>query len=221
MKKTKKSNKYRYIILLCMCIAGFLYTILHSEANTNIQQGIAKEIIRFHVVANSDANVDQEVKLVVKDQVVHYMQEKLAGAKTKKEAKCIMKKEIPKIKHIAQKTLKKEGYNYSCDVVYHQREFPIKVYGDLTFPAGKYEALDVVLGNAKGKNWWCVMFPSLCFVDGTYSIVPDNSKEKLQNVLTKEEYETISESETLKVQYAFKVKEWWNSAKEQILKIVE
>lgn len=221
MKKTKKSSKYRYIILLCMCIAGFLYTILHSEANTNIQQGIAKEIIRFHVVANSDTNVDQEVKLAVKDQVVHYMQGKLADAKTKKEAKCIMKTEIPQIKHIAQKTLKKEGYDYSCDVVYHQREFPIKVYGDLTFPAGKYEALDVVLGNAKGKNWWCVMFPSLCFVDGTYSIVPDNSKEKLQNVLTKEEYETISESETLKVQYAFKVKEWWNSAKEQILKIVE
>ena len=109
----------------------------------------------------------------------------------------------------------------SCDVVYHQREFPVKVYGDLTFQAGKYEALDVVLGDARGRNWWCVMFPSLCFVDGTYSIVPDNSKEKLQKVLTKEEYETISENETLKVQYAFKVTEWWNSAKEQILKIVE
>lgn len=217
----KKGNKYRYIILLCMCMAGFLYTILHSEANTNIQQGIAKEIIRFHVVANSDTKVDQEVKLVVKDQVVHYMQGKLAGAKTKKEAKGIMKKEIPQIKRIAQKTLRKEGYDYSCDVVYHQREFPIKVYGDLTFPAGKYEALDVVLGNAEGKNWWCVMFPSLCFVDGTYSIVPDKSKEKLQDVLTEEEYETISENETLKVQYAFKVTEWWNCAKEQILKIVE
>lgn len=221
MKKVKKSNKYRYIILLCMCMAGFLYTILHSESNTNVQQGIAKEIIRFHVVANSDADVDQEVKLVVKDRVVHYMQGKLADAKTKKEAKHIMKKEIPQIKHIAQKTLRKEGYNYSCDVVYHQREFPVKVYGDLTFPAGKYEALDVVLGDARGRNWWCVMFPSLCFVDGTYSIVPDNSKEKLQKVLTKEEYETISENETLKVQYAFKVTEWWNSAKEQILKIVE
>ena len=221
MKKVKKSNKYRYIILLCMCMAGFLYTILHSESNTNVQQGIAKEIIRFHVVANSDADVDQEVKLVVKDRVVHYMQGKLADAKTKKEAKHIMKKEIPQIKHIAQKTLRKEGYNYSCDVVYHQREFPIKMYGDLTFPAGKYEALDVVLGDARGRNWWCVMFPSLCFVDGTYSIVPDNSKEKLQKVLTKEEYETISENETLKVQYAFKVTEWWNSAKEQILKIVE
>ena len=221
MKKVKKSNKYRYIILLCMCMAGFLYTILHSESNTNVQKGIAKEIIRFHVVANSDADVDQEVNLVVKDRVVHYMQGKLADAKTKKEAKHIMKKEIPQIKHIAQKTLRKEGYNYSCDVVYHQREFPIKMYGDLTFPAGKYEALDVVLGDARGRNWWCVMFPSLCFVDGTYSIVPDNSKEKLQKVLTKEEYETISENETLKVQYAFKVTEWWNSAKEQILKIVE
>ena len=162
------------------------------------------------MIANSDANVDQEVKLVVKDKVVKYMQGKLADASTREEAKKIMKDEIPAIKKIAQKTVKKEGYGYSCDVIYHKRNFPIKVYGDLTFPAGEYEALDVILGSAQGKNWWCVMFPTLCFVDGTYSIVPDDSKQQLKEVLTEEEFKAISSEKNVKVKYTFKLKEWYD-----------
>lgn len=217
----KKGNMTRCIILLCMCMAGFIYAAIHSEANSNVQQGIAKEIIRFHVIANSDAEVDQKVKLVVKDKVVSYMQGKLAETKTREQAKKVMKREMPAIKKIAQKTVRKQGYQYSCDVIYHEREFPVKIYGDLTFPAGKYEALDVVLGNAEGKNWWCVMFPSLCFVDGTYAVVPDNSKDRLKEVLTEEEYKTISENGTVKVEFAFKMAQWWKALKDQIVKTVE
>lgn len=219
----KKSNTVRCMILLCMCMAGFGYTLLHNEKNTDVQKEIAKEIIRFHVIANSDKEVDQNVKLIVKDEVVKYMQGKLAHAKSKPEAKKVMKQEMPKIRKIAQRTLKKEGYEYSCNVFYREREFPVKMYGDLTFPAGKYEALDVVLGNAKGKNWWCVMFPSLCFVDGTYSYVPDKSKGKLKNVLTEDEYKTISESGDIdmKVEYKLKISELWGKLKKQIVKIVE
>lgn len=211
MKQNSKSNKSPIITLLCICALGFLYCAVHtSEPNSSVQQGIAKEVIRFHVIANSDANVDQEVKLVVKDNVVKYMQGKLADASTREEAKKIMKEEMPAIKKLAYKTVKKEGYGYSCDVIYHKRNFPIKVYGDLTFPAGEYEALDVVLGSAQGKNWWCVMFPTLCFVDGTYSIVPDNSKQQLREVLTEEEFKVISSEKKVKVEYTFKMKEWYD-----------
>lgn len=217
----KKSNRIRCAVLLCICMAGFLYAGIHREVSSNVQLGIAKEIIRFHVIANSDDDVDQKVKLVVKDEVVTYMQGKLAKIKTRDQAEKVMKQEMPAIKKIAQKTVKKQGYRYSCDVVYHERQFPVKVYGDLTFPAGKYEALDVILGNAKGKNWWCVMFPSLCFVDGTYAVVPDNSKERLKEVLTEEEYKTIAEDETVKVEFALKFAEWWDCLKGQIVKIVE
>lgn len=217
----KKSNKTRCIVLLCMCMAGFLYVAIHSEVSRNVQQGIATEIIRFHVIANSDAEVDQKVKLVVKDKVVSYMQGKLAKTTTREQAEKVMKKEMPAIKKIAQKTVKKQGYDYTCEVVYHEREFPVKAYGDLTFPAGKYEALDVILGNAQGKNWWCVMFPSLCFVDGTYAVVPDKSKERLKEVLTEEEYKTISDNGSVKVEFAFKLEQWWHFIKKQIVKIVE
>lgn len=222
MKKEKKKGKATIIMLLSICIIGLLYCALHkNERNAELQQEIAEEIIRFHVIANSDAEVDQEVKLAVKDEVVSYMQKKLKHTESKREAKNIMKAEMPAIKKIAQKTIKKEGYHYSCDVVYHNRDFPIKVYGDLTFPAGKYEALDVVLGNAAGKNWWCVMFPSLCFIDGTYSVVPEESKDRLKEVLTEKEYEAIAHTEGIEVEYAFKIADWWKDVKEAAQKIVD
>lgn len=212
----KNSGRLRGIILVCICIAGFIYVLGRKEESIDIQKGIAKEIIRFHVIANSDTPVDQGVKLVVKDKVVTYMQKKLRNTETKEEAKEIMKKEIPAIQNIAQKTVRKEGYPYSCNVMYHQRTFPVKVYGDLTFPAGKYEALDIVLGNAEGKNWWCVMFPSLCFVDGTYSIVPEDSKESLKGVLTEEEFQSISKTEGVKVSFDFKIREWITGLGEKV-----
>lgn len=222
MKGKKKSNNCRYIILLCICMIGLIYCGLHrNDGGTSIQQGIAEEIIRFHVIANSDDEVDQQVKLKVKERLVKYMQKELKGIDNKAEAKRVMKREMPKIKAIARKTLKKEGYNYSCDVKYHKRTFPVKLYGDLTFPAGEYEALDVVLGNAKGKNWWCVMFPTLCFVDGTYAVVPDESKEILKNTLTDAEYNAITREERFTVAYELKMVEWWNQLKEQIVKMVD
>jgi stage II sporulation protein R len=141
------------------------------------------------------------------------MQGKLNGIGDRKQAEHIMKREMPVIKEIAQKTVEEKGYQYSCNVVYHEREFPIKMYGDLTFPAGKYEALDVLLGDAKGKNWWCVMFPSLCFVEGSYCVVPDSSKAKLKNVLTQDEYKSISSKKTCKVSYKFKLFEWTKKRK--------
>lgn len=213
MKKKMSGNRLRWGILACICIMGFFMIGLHREDNVDMQKGIAKEIIRFHVIANSDDMVDQNVKLTVKDKAAAYMQKKLGNARTKQEAKSIMKKEIPAIRKLAQKTVKKEGFHYSCDVLYHEREFPVKVYGDLTFPAGKYEALDIVLGNAEGKNWWCVMFPSLCFVDGTYAVVPDNSKARLKEVLTEKEYRLISRDNKVKIAYKLKTAEWFTKVK--------
>lgn len=219
--RRRKRNHVGVIILLGVSLFGLLLTAVHKkEVRPEVQKGIADEVIRFHVIANSDAPIDQSVKLEVKDKVVKYMQGKLKDADTKEEAKVIMKEEIPAIKEIAKKTVKAEGYDYDCNAVYHTREFPVKVYGDLTFPSGKYEALDVVLGNAEGKNWWCVMFPTLCFVDGTYAVVPDESKEQLKDVLTEEEYEAIANEEDVEGEYELKVVEWFGVAKEKVQEVV-
>ena len=85
--------------------------------------------------------------------------------------------------------------------------FPTKIYKDLTFPAGEYEALRVDIGNAEGKNWWCVMYPPLCFVDQTYSIVPEDSKKQLKDLLTTKEYESLFADKDTKITYRFKVVE--------------
>ena len=118
----------------------------------------------------------------------------------------IAKSNISEIQSIAINTVRKEGYDYSVNVEVGNFVFPKKTYGDITFPPGFYDALKVEIGEAKGQNWWCVMFPPLCFVDVTSGIVPDESKLKMQENLSQEEYKLISQEST-NVKVKFKIVE--------------
>ena len=189
-------------------ITAFFYQRAKVEQE-NIQKGIAKEIIRFHVIANSDTVIDQGVKLEVKNTVVKKLQKDLVGVKTIDEARTIISKEMGEIEHTAQTVLKKKGFDYTAKVKLTDDYFPIKEYGDLVFPQGDYEALEIRIGKAKGKNWWCVLFPSLCFIDSTYQVVPEQSKELLKENLSQDEYESLLTGEG-HVEYKFKIAEWWN-----------
>lgn len=209
-RKKKRINGCMFLFILSIAVLLICGVIHRSNEGETIQKGIADQVIRFHVIANSDSEVDQGVKLLVKNKVVIYLQKKLKDVKTKAEAEKIIVKEIPVIQKIAKKTVREEGYDYPCNVRMGDRAFPVKMYGDLTFPAGTYEALQITLGEAEGRNWWCVMFPSLCMVDGTYSIVPDSSKTLLKHVLSPEEYDTVLGQKDIKVKYKFKAAEWWN-----------
>lgn len=177
------------------------------EASSVIQEGIAKEIIRFHVLANSDSDEDQALKLKVKNAVVEGLKEPLEEAENIEEARNIVNQNISLVTQIALNIIKEEGYDYGVNVNLSDTYFPTKIYGDMTFPPGIYEALRIEIGEAKGKNWWCVMFPPLCFVDGTYSVVPEKSKEQLKYVLTEDEYASLAKEGKLKVKAKFKVQE--------------
>lgn len=157
-----------------------------------IQQNIADHIIRLHVIAHSDTEEDQSLKLKVRNEVLSKIQNSLLQAGTQTEADTILKGMIPLIQNIAQDKILAEGYHYPVHVVMEERYFPAKTYGDLTFPPGNYQALCIEIGNAAGKNWWCVLFPSLCFVDETTAEVPESSKEKLENTLSEEAYHSLS-----------------------------
>ncbi|MDO5291202.1 MAG: stage II sporulation protein R [bacterium] len=159
-----------------------------------IQEEIADQIVRFHVLANSNSKEDQEVKLKVKNQVVTYMQGKLKDCNSKSEAITILNQEQENIRGLAVQVLRDNGYSYEVKCELQKEYFPVKVYGDLTFPEGDYDAFRILIGNAEGKNWWCVMFPSLCLVNETYSVVPQESKDKLKQVLPEEDYEAIDTS---------------------------
>ncbi|MGN0378856.1 MAG: stage II sporulation protein R [Butyrivibrio sp.] len=167
------------------------YRYSHSQ-EYRIQKEIADNIIRFHIRAASDSEEDQRLKLKVKDAVVKYMKGQLADADSLDEARNILYDDTDSIRELALKVIKDEGYAYDVNVYFERSYFPMKTYGDMSFPPGEYEAFRVDIGEADGKNWWCVLFPPLCFVDQTYTIVPDDTKNMFRNVLSDEAYDAIT-----------------------------
>ena len=164
---------------------------LFPEISSLSQQHIASQIIRLHVIANSDETADQTLKKEVKDRVVTYLRSKMNQAASIQAARQVICQEMDALKEIAEKKIRQEGYDYPVTVSLGTTYFPVKEYGDMAFPAGDYEALRVQIGKSKGRNWWCVMYPSLCLVDGVYQTVPENSKDKLKQVLSTSEYQSL------------------------------
>ena len=163
-----------------------------------IQKNNAKNVLRLHVIANSDSDNDQNLKLKVRDSILHELQTGLNTATSPAQAKQYVASKFQNIKNTANYTIHQNGYSYSVKVFIQNRYFPVKTYGDLTFPAGYYDALCVEIGKAAGHNWWCVLFPSLCFENATTATVPDESKAKLKNSLTREEYDSLEKPQHTK-----------------------
>lgn len=183
-----------YALSFSMLLTGIKY--FHperTESPVQIQENIADNIIRFHVIANSDTENDQCLKLKVRDGIIGSIKESISDASTAAGAEKLLAEQEDNIKNSALDIISVNGYNYPVNVSLEERYFPVKSYGDLVFPAGNYKALCVEIGEAKGRNWWCVLFPSLCFVDETYAVVPDSSKEKLKQTLSEEEYKTLEQ----------------------------
>lgn len=168
---------------------------------------IANSVFRLHVIANSDSDTDQNLKYKVRDALLEYMNNICKDCSSKSEAIELVKLHQNEFKEVALDTIKKEGFNYDVKIEIGNFEFPTKQYGDISLPAGFYDALKVEIGEAKGRNWWCVMFPSLCFVDISSGIVPEESKEDLQNVLSDEEYSLISNDNDYSIKFKFKLLE--------------
>lgn len=194
--KVKKIPKVllRIGILLWIAVVLFLAREETTADNDAMQAQIAQKILRFHVIANSDSKEDQRVKLLVRDAVGNLMEERLLGAKNLEESRKIVAKNLDEITQTATDTLTDAGYAYGATASLEVTEFPEKTYGSYTFPAGKYEALCVVLGKGEGHNWWCVLYPNLCFRGSVYEIIDEDAKEELKEVLDAEEYESIFRS---------------------------
>ncbi|MHB8129388.1 MAG: stage II sporulation protein R [Mobilitalea sp.] len=186
------------LLLLILVFSGIAMCLVKTNSmnNSSLQKGIAEDIIRFHVIANSDSTQDQALKLTVKNTLVKSLSPFLQDSDTIDDARKILSDKLSYIQEVAEETILQNGYHYSVAVSLENCYFPLKVYGDYTFPPGTYEALRVQIGEAEGKNWWCVMFPPLCFVEETYSIVDTDSQTKLKHLLTEEEYDTLIDQKT-------------------------
>lgn len=171
---------------------------------------IKDKLIRFHVIANSDSDEDQNLKLKVRDAVINYLQPKLLESESIEESELIIKREYSELEKISKNIILQNGYNYDVKIGIDYSEFPTKQYSNVVLPAGEYKALKIIIGEGSGKNWWCVMFPPLCFVDEEKGIIDKDTDDKLREVLTEEEYNLIAQktsNQTNRVQIKFKIVE--------------
>lgn len=168
---TRRLLSLLFILLLCLLA---IIPNLHANPTISANQGQAEwaeEVVRLHVLANSDAEADQALKLQVRDAILAEMPTLFQGAHSQTDALQIVRRHLPALRRIAQRTIARAGYVYSVKATVGTFEFPDRTYGDVTLPAGPYEALRLEIGEAKGANWWCVLFPPLCFTDWTNGVV--------------------------------------------------
>lgn len=167
-----------------------------------------EKLIRFHVIANSDSEDDQELKLKVRDAVIAYLEPKLEKSSSIEESEEIIKGEYKNLEKISKNIIDENGYTYNVAIGLKYSNFPAKQYSSVVLPAGEYKALKIVIGEGKGKNWWCVMFPPLCFVDKENGIIDEKTDKKLQEILSPEEYDLImakDKSEVKDLKFKFKI----------------
>jgi len=192
--KTKTLAKL-YILILSIGTVLSLY-IPKNEVTANEAIVIPNEAIRLRILANSDLEIDQELKREVRDEVNAAITEWVAELTSVQAARDLIQSRLPEIKAIAEEVLAKNGSDQSVKTDFGKVEFPTKLYGEFLYPAGEYEAVLITLGEGKGANWWCVLFPPLCFLDFS------NSVAVKEGVDEQEEKETKVEKEEVKSQSA-------------------
>ncbi len=205
-------NRRKQVICVVfgVCAALFLTqavvvnrTLAAEKVMAKTQKELAGEVLRFHVLAESDSEEDQAVKLKVRDAVIAYMKEELPESFSVEETKAWAREQLPRFEAIAEAVVKKEGYSYGAKAAVTSCYFPDKRYGDVFFPKGYYDALRIELGSAAGHNWWCVLYPNLCFTDAACTVVDEEGKQELKNVLTEEEYEMVTATSEFKIKSFF------------------
>ena len=194
--KNRKKSKLKLLTLGIIILALIIFLghdkITGNETSvSDIQKGIAESIVRFHVVSAGDSEYEQSLKLLVKNTVLDFLSEKLADVTSKEETLSVLYELKQEITELAAGVLRKNNCSTSVTTNIEDTFFPVKTYGDLTLPAGEYTALKIVLGEGDGTNWWCVLYPRLCFVDATYGVVPDESKAAFKTILAEDEYDMI------------------------------
>lgn len=199
-----KSSKFKTINLLIVLLFIYIFISAHNYVSA-VSNNLSEAVFRLHVLANSNSEEDQALKLKVRDNLINYMNTICSNCSTKEDAILIANEHKSDFQKIAEETIAENGYDYEVKININNFYFPTKNYGDISLPAGYYDALRVEIGEAKGKNWWCVMFPSLCFIDVSSGIVDEEAKENLQENLDNESYNIISEKENTETKFKFKL----------------
>lgn len=211
-----KFEKIKFTVIISILFLLYIF-LLAKNYTYAISEDLSNTVLRLHIIANSNTLEDQNLKYKVRDNIINYMNSISENITSKEEALELAKNNKGNFLNIAKQTIIENGFNYDVNIDFGNFYFPTKNYGDISFPAGNYDAIKIEIGESKGQNWWCVMFPPLCFVDVSSGIVPENSKDTIKNSLTNEEYSIIangnseSSTDTL-IKFKFKLIELLNNA---------
>jgi stage II sporulation protein R len=193
------------VIIGIIVILGLSAFIQESQTQTKQEP----EYIRFHVIANSDSPEDQMLKLRVRDLLLERFGQEFEKADSIENSRRLIREHLTEIEDIAREEVRRSGKTYEVQAQLGNFNFPTKAYGNLVLPAGEYEALRVVIGEGEGANWWCVMFPPLCFVDITHGV----AREQVNDSDDGSNSETVSSlaqnDKEVRIEYKFKIVEWW------------
>ncbi len=188
-----------FLMAAILLVAAFMILPIHGEA------GIYDSVIRLHVLAASDSERDQSLKLTVRDAVLEKTRELLENVDTKDEAEVILRAALPELDAVAEEALAKAGAPNTVTVTLGEEQYPTREYEQLAFPAGEYLSLRVMIGDAEGKNWWCVLFPPLCLTAATDQ--RETETVCLSAGLTGEQYRMIADTDETKYKLRFKILE--------------
>lgn len=185
MKNKPMATIYLFVLIISTILS--LY-IPKNEVTANDEIVIPSDAIRLRILANSDSEEDQALKRKVRDAVNKEITEWVAELTSKEEAKQLLKSKLPEIQKIAEKVVEEENNNQAVKVRFGKVDFPTKLYGEFLYPAGTYEAILITLGKGEGANWWCVLFPPLCFLDFSNGVaVSKGVEEKEEKKADKQE----------------------------------
>ena len=211
----RTANKIIIVSAVILAIAVLLVVQINAYTD-RLNNGLSDNLIRLHVIANSDSPEDQALKRDVRDAVLSYMQRELKNSNDVEQTSSIINSKLNEITAIAKDEISRRDMEYNANSTLGNYPFPTKAYGDITLPAGSYQALRIVIGKGEGANWWCVLFPPLCFVDVTHGTVPDTVKENLKEALTEEEYSIVTsadEDSDIPIKIKFKIVELFQDSK--------
>lgn len=208
-------RKLNFILTLILLTALYIF-LLSFNYSKAVSNSLSDSVFRLHIIANSDSEADQNLKLKVRDNIIKYMNSIISNSINKDNVISIVSNNLDSFKELAIKTIQENGYNYNVNIEIGNFYFPTKAYGDISFPAGNYDALKIEIGDAIGQNWWCVLFPPLCFVNSNTGIVPEDSKNILKNNINSEGYEIISDGNNTNddvsdIKIKFKLIEFFNN----------
>ncbi len=208
-----KSKVWLLPVLALFVILGTLLPVANNKS------GMADgDLIRFHVIANSDSPEDQQLKLRIRDRVLDTLGKEFEKCVSVDEARDVIKDRLEEIESIAKDEVARSGKDYSVKAVLGNYDFPTKAYGNTYLPAGEYEALRVVIGRGGGANWWCVMFPPLCFIDISHGTTAEDTpplpiRKAGWSMDDANHWTQQDAGEDTTVKFSFKIAEWWEDVK--------